>query len=331
VACNLFEEGLMNFHDLFAHFGDLTVDGLTKGSIYALVALGYTLVYGVLKLINFAHSEIFMVGTWVVLGTYSLFGVTDHSSAGLIAIAVPAALVFAAFGSAGTALAVERVAYRPLRKRNAPPLIFLITAIGCSLVLQELFGQAFHDLFGPPFGRAGVSMPTPIKTKELFSVGNLSVTNIQLIIIVSAIVMMVCLDQFVNRSRLGRGVRAVAQDPDTAALMGVNKERVIMLIFVLGGAMAGVAALLYELKYGFTKFDIGFLIGIKAFTAAVLGGIGNLRGALLGGLLLGVVEVYSSTLTSSNWEDVTAFVVLILVLLVRPTGLLGESLGKARA
>jgi branched-chain amino acid transport system permease protein len=199
------------------------------------------------------------------------------------------------------------------------------------MVLQELFGQAFHDLFGPPFGRAGVSIPTLITPKELITIGNTTITNIQFIIIVAAVVMMVGLDQFVNRSRLGRGVRAVAQDPDTASLMGVNRERVIMLIFVLGGAMAGVAAMLYEVKYGFTKFDIGFLIGIKAFTAAVLGGIGNLRGALLGGLLLGVVEVYSSTLTSSNWEDVTAFVVLILVLLFRPTGLLGESLGKARA
>lgn len=321
----------MNFHELFSNLGDLTVDGLAKGSIYALVALGYTLVYGVLKLINFAHSEIFMVGTWVVFGTYSMLGVSSSSSMPLILLALLLALVLAAAGSAGTALAVERVAYRPLRKRNAPPLIFLITAIGCSMVLQELFGQAFHDLFGPPFGRAGVSIPTLITPKELITIGNTTITNIQLIIIVAAVAMMVGLDQFVNRSRLGRGVRAVAQDPDTASLMGVNRERVIMLIFVLGGAMAGVAAMLYEVKYGFTKFDIGFLIGIKAFTAAVLGGIGNLRGALLGGLLLGVVEVYSSTLTSSNWEDVTAFVVLILVLLFRPTGLLGESLGKARA
>ncbi len=143
--------------------------------------------------------------------------------------------------------------------------------------------------------------------------------------------MMVALDKFVNQTRVGRGVRAVAQDPDTAALMGVNKDRVIMLIFILGGAMAGLAAMLYTLQFGITKFDIGFLIGIKAFTAAVLGGIGNLRGALVGGLLLGVVEVYSSTLFSSNWEDVTAFVVLVVVLMFRPTGILGESLGKARA
>jgi branched-chain amino acid transport system permease protein len=143
--------------------------------------------------------------------------------------------------------------------------------------------------------------------------------------------MMIALDFFINRTRLGRGVRAVAQNPDVAALMGINKDRVIMLIFMLGGAMAGGAALLHSIQYNITQFDIGFVLGLKAFTAAVLGGIGNLRGALLGGLLLGVVEVYAATVTSSNWEDVAAFVVLVVVLLFRPTGLLGESLGRARA
>jgi len=321
----------MNFHELFAHFGDLTVDGLTKGSIYALVALGYTLVYGVLKLINFAHSEVFMVGTWTVLGAYSLVGADEGSGVGLVILATLLAVVLAPLASAATALTVERVAYRPLRKKNAPPLIFRITAIGCSLVLTETFGQALHAIFGPPFGRAAVSIPSLIPEKEWISSTWITVSNTQVIVIVSAIVMMVGLDTFVNRSRLGRGVRAVAQDPDTAALMGVNQDRVIMLIFVLGGAMAGIAALLYTIRYDITKFDIGFLIGVKAFTAAVLGGIGNLRGALVGGLVLGVVEVYSSTLFSSNWEDVTAFVVLILVLMFRPTGILGESLAKARA
>jgi branched-chain amino acid transport system permease protein len=151
------------------------------------------------------------------------------------------------------------------------------------------------------------------------------------IIILGAILMMVALDFFVNKSRLGRGVRAVAQDPDTASLMGVNRERVIMLVFVLGGAMAGVAALLYTIQYDSTKFDVGFIIGLKAFTAAVLGGIGNLRGALVGGIILGIVEVYGSALWDSSWTNVFAFVVLVLVLMFRPTGLLGESLGKARA
>jgi branched-chain amino acid transport system permease protein len=154
---------------------------------------------------------------------------------------------------------------------------------------------------------------------------------VQVITVVAALVMMFGLDVFINRTRYGRGVRAVAQDPDTAALMGVNKDRVIALIFLLGGLLAGAAALLYCVRYGNTRFNVGFVLGLKAFTAAVLGGIGNLRGALLGGLLLGVVEVYAATLTSSAWEDVAAFVVLVVVLLFRPTGLLGESLGRARA
>jgi branched-chain amino acid transport system permease protein len=310
---------------------DNIVDGLTKGSIYALVALGYTLVYGVLKLINFAHSEVFMTGIWAVLGVYTALGVTGTSGAGALAVAVVLGFTGAVLASASMALAIERIAYRPLRKKNAPPLIYMITAIGCSLVLVETFGFVLRQFFGPPFGRALVSLPTVLPYKTWVSIGDVNISNIQIIIILSALIMMIGLDQFVNRSRLGRGVRAVAQDPDTAALMGVNKDRIIMLVFVIGGAMAGVAAFLHTLRFGIAKFDIGFLIGIKAFTAAVLGGIGNLRGALVGGLLLGVVETMSSSLISSNWEDVTAFVVLILVLMFRPTGLLGESLGKARA
>jgi branched-chain amino acid transport system permease protein len=305
--------------------------GLAQGAMIALVALGYTMVYGVLKLINFAHSEVFMVGIWSVLGVYTALGVTGNEGMGTLAIAVVLGFGGAVLASASMALAIERIAYRPLRKKNAPPLIYMITAIGCSLVLVETFGFVLAEFFGPPFGRALVSLPTVVPYNTWFTIGDVDISNIQVIIILSALIMMISLDQFVNRSRLGRGVRAVAQDPDTAALMGVNKDRIIMLVFIIGGAMAGVAAYLHTLRFGIAKFDIGFLIGVKAFTAAVLGGIGNLRGALVGGLLLGVVETMSSSLISSNWEDVTAFVVLILVLMFRPTGLLGESLGKARA
>jgi branched-chain amino acid transport system permease protein len=272
-----------------------------------------------------------MTGTWAVLGVYTALGVTSSSGIGMTALALVLGLVGAVAASALVALGVDRVAYRPLRKKNAPPLIYLITAIGCSLVLMETFGWVLKFLFGAPFGRALISLPTLVENKDVISFGSTTITNIQLIVVFGALVMMVALDTFVNKSRLGRGVRAVAQDPDTSALMGVNKDRVIMLVFVLGGAMAGVAAMLYELSFGITKFDIGFLIGIKAFTAAVLGGIGNLRGALVGGLLLGIVESFSSALFSSNWQDVTAFVVLVVVLMFRPTGILGESLGKARA
>ncbi len=321
----------MDFNALIDNLGGNTLNGLTRGSIYALVALGYTMVYGVLRLINFAHSEVFMVGTWTVLGVYTVLGVGTGTGLPMVILATLVALIAAAVVSASVALAVERIAYRPLRKKNAPPLIFLITAIGCSLVLVEIFGQALKYFFGSPFGRAPVSVPSPIQTTTLLMIGDVRITNTQVLIIFGAITMMIALDQFVNRSRLGRGVRAVAQDPDTAALMGVNQDRVIMLVFVLGGAMAGVAALLFTVQFDLTKFDIGFIIGVKAFTAAVLGGIGNLRGALVGGLLLGVVEVYASAVFDSSWSDVTAFVVLVLVLMFRPTGLLGESLGKARA
>ena len=323
----------MDFDALFSGLDRHTLDGITRGSIYALVALGYTMVYGVMKLINFAHSEVFMVGTWTVLGVYTVLGVSTGETLPVVIGATLLALLAAMIASAGTALAVERIAYRPLRKKGAPPLIFLITGIGCSLVLVETFGQVLKAFFGPPFGRVTVNVPSVIETKVVFTIPGLDlpVTNTRLLIIIGAIVMMVALDTFVNKSRLGRGVRAVAQDPDTASLMGVNQERVIMLVFVLGGAMAGVAALLFTVQYDITKFDIGFIIGIKAFTAAVLGGIGNLRGALVGGLLLGVVEVYASQIWDSSWTDVTAFIVLVLVLMFRPTGLLGESLGKARA
>jgi branched-chain amino acid transport system permease protein len=174
-------------------------------------------------------------------------------------------------------------------------------------------------------------MPTIIEQKNVITFGDTGISNVQLIVFVSALAMMVGLDQFINRTRYGRGVRAVAQNPETAALMGVNQDRVIMLIFVLGGIMAGAAAVLWSMRFGITSNAIGFVLGLKAFTAAVLGGIGNLRGALVGGLFLGVIEVWGATLYSSAWEDVIAFVVLVVVLMFRPTGLLGESLGRARA
>jgi branched-chain amino acid transport system permease protein len=323
----------VDFDALFSGLDRHTLDGITRGSIYALVALGYTMVYGVMKLINFAHSEVFMVGTWTVLGVYTLLGVSSGAGIVMVIGATLLALVAAMLASAGTALAVERIAYRPLRKKGAPPLIFLITGIGCSMVLFETFGQVLKFFFGPPFGRVLVDVPIVLQTKVLFTIPgvDLEISNTRLIIIFGAIAMMLALDTFVNKSRLGRGVRAVAQDPDTASLMGVNQDRVIMLVFMLGGAMAGVAALLYTIQYDSTKFDVGFIIGVKAFTAAVLGGIGNLRGALVGGLLLGIVEVYASAVWDSSWQNVFAFVVLVLVLMFRPTGLLGESLGKARA
>jgi len=325
-------------NNLIDHLGQHTVDGVAKGSIYALVALGYTLVYGVLRLINFAHSEVFMVGTYAILVTYTLIDVQQYPA---LTVAIPVALLgllVAGLASGGVALAVERAAYLPLRRKNAPPLIFLITAIGLSLILVEIFGFILPKYLGrvlpEVFARqraASLSVPYLFENRPVITIGGTSISTIHIIVIVSAVLMMVGLDLFINRTRYGRGVRAVAQSPQTAALMGVNQDRVIMLIFVLGGVMAGAAALLWTIRIGNTQSAIGFVIGLKAFTAAVLGGIGNLRGALLGGVVLGVVEVYAATLTTSAWEDVFAFILLVVVLMFRPTGLLGESLGRARA
>ncbi|WP_373872577.1 branched-chain amino acid ABC transporter permease [Actinoplanes couchii] len=316
----------MDFDGLIRNFPDLTMTGLEQGAIYALVALGYTLVYGVLRLINFAHSEVFMIGTFTTMWVWGWMGIDQNTkidSVGQMVMLIVIGLVAGAAASAVTAVTVEVVAYRPLRRRNAPPLAFLITAIGASLFLAEMIGIFTKRApFGPP---------RIIEPAVAFAIGPFKVTNTQILVLLVALLMMAALDQFVNRSRMGKGIRAVAQDPDTAALMGINKNRIILLVFVLGGAMAGVAALLWNVRYGFTKFNVGFLIGLKAFSAAVLGGIGNLRGALLGGLLLGVVENYASGLFGGEWKDFTGFVLLVILLMFRPTGLLGESLGRARA
>ncbi|MGW4501038.1 branched-chain amino acid ABC transporter permease [Micromonospora sp. NPDC004336] len=316
----------MNFDGLFSNFGELTTTGLTQGAIYALVALGYTLVYGVLRLINFAHSEVFIAGAFAALWTWNGFGLNQDSQVsgfGTIVLYLLVAMVVAAVASAGTATVIERVAYRPLRKRNAPPLAFLITAIGASIAIAEAFG-VWTD-------RRPQGAPALVSSKPLFEVAGVPIDAIQLLTIGAALVMMIGLDMFINRSRVGRGIRAVAQDANTAALMGVNKDRIIMMVFIAGGAMAGVAGLLYDVRIQTLTYSVGFLLGLKAFTAAVLGGIGNLRGALLGGLLLGVVENYASGLFGSEWKDFAAFALLVVLLMFRPTGLLGESLGRARA
>lgn len=316
----------MHFSGLIDNFGPLTVTGLAQGAIYALFALGYTLVYGVLRLINFAHSEVFMVGTYAALISWGWFGLDQNSptpsTAGVIAYLL-LGLLAAIVVSGITALIVELVAYRPLRRRNAPPLAFLITAIGASLVISEAVGVVTH--------RNIRGVPPLIHPASVIKLGNTTITNLQLLIVALSLVMMFALDRFVNGTRLGRGIRAVAQSPDSAALMGVNKNRVISLVFLIGGLMAGIAAVMYVLKIGDTRYDAGFNLGIVAFTAAVLGGIGNLRGALVGGLLLGVAENYGAGLFGTQWLHVVAFILLIIILMFRPSGLLGESLGRARA
>jgi len=325
---------------LLNHFWEFTITGLAFGAIYALIALGYTLVYGVLRLINFAHSEVFMYGSFAAVWALLALGATGATGFGVVGFLI-VGFAAAMIVSAAVALGLEFVAYRPLRKRNSPPLIALISAIGASFALSEAmglrdkplkwFGQegSLQQYLGRP--REASPFPLPIDTVRLFRIGDYQVSNKDLIVLGAALVMMVVLDQFVRRSRLGRGIRAVAQDPEAAALMGVNRDRVIRLTFVLGGAMAGAAAMMYLIKVGQTRYNAGFLLGVKAFTAAVLGGIGNLRGALLGGFVLGVAENYGQAIFGGEWKDVVAFTLLVVILLFRPTGLLGESLGKARA
>lgn len=308
---------------LVTQFWPSTIDGLTIGSIYALVALGYTLVYGVLRLINFAHSEVFMVGTFATLFTLHAVDLTGPPGGFVLLGVLLLCLASAVVASAATAVVLERIAYRPLRRRGASRLAALISAIGASLFIQELFALRY--------GRDNLPFPRLMQKSALFHIGTGTVRNDKALVFVAAVVMALALDRFVNRSRLGRGVRATAQDPETAVLMGVNIDRVVMLTFLMGGAMAGVAALLHSVFFEVTKYQIGFLLGIKAFTAAVLGGIGNLRGALVGGLALGLIENYGASVWGSQWKDVIAFTVLVAMLMLRPTGLLGETLSRARA
>lgn len=364
-------------------FWDLTVTGLALGSIYALVALGYTLVYGVLRLINFAHSEIFMVGTFGALLASTQFlnvplledgNYPYRTGMTLIIFLVFIMLIAMLFSGVG-AVVLERVAYRPLRGngdafgavvlafltafvlslvfvdeakinliiallatapisiaylrffkqgRKAPRLAFLISAIGASTAIAEAVGVWSAN------GRDQYQTPRLLEKKTLFTMFGTDVRIDYVIVIVGALLMMTALTLFVNKTRLGRGVRAVAQDAETSRILGVNVDLIIIVTFALGGVMAGGAAMLFTLVYDQTRFNIGFILGVKSFTAAVLGGIGNLKGALLGGLLLGLVENYGSAIFGGQWKDVIAFAVLLIVLMFRPTGLLGESLGKAR-
>ncbi|AKK28290.1 branched-chain amino acid ABC transporter permease [Mycobacterium sp. EPa45] len=327
-----------NIDNLRDGFWQLTIDGLSWGAIYALVAVGYTLVFGVLRLINFAHSEIFMFG---MFGAYFcldlILGFTPSGNAYskgvlLTVLYLGIAMLFAMLVSGSAAMGLEMVAYRPLRRRNARPLTFLITAIGMSFVLQEFVHFVLPKII-KGYGGSNAQQPVIlVQPKTQFHVFGATVSNVTLVIVAAALVLAALTDIAINRTKFGRGIRAVAQDPTTATLMGVSRERIILTTFLIGGLLAGAAALLYTVKVpqGII-YSGGFLLGIKAFSAAVLGGIGNLRGALLGGLVLGIMENYGQAVFGTQWRDVVAFVLLVLVLLIRPTGILGESLGKARA
>ena len=311
--------------DWFQQLPQNFVIGLEQGSVYSLVALGYTLVYGVLQLINFAHSEVFMAGGF---GSYlvvdRIVGTKHHLSGMMVPFTVLAGMVSGAIVGATIAWLLEKVAYKPLRRSGAPKLAFLISAIGASLFLSNLAGKLFNRL--PTNG-----FPEYFNTDRIvLRIGSAHVNLLVLIIIVTAIVMMLFLDSLVSRTKLGRGIRAVAEDAPTAALMGIDIDKTISRTFVIGGALAGVAGFLYGTAFGVGNL-MGFTPGVKAFAAAVLGGIGNIRGAMIGGLILGEAEVLISSLSfvGAQWNDVVSFVVLVLILLIRPTGILGERLGRA--
>jgi branched-chain amino acid transport system permease protein len=304
------------------------VSGLSQGSIYGLIALGYTMVYGVLRFINFAHGEVFMSGAMI-----GFFVATWLDDAGIWTSASPLSLILVLLASvitsAGITMVLERVAYRPLR--GSPRLVPLITSIGASFFLQ----YAFLGLFGG----AQKSYPLMPMLQGKVSILGFNINKIQLVVIITAIVMMAILYYFVERTKTGKSIRAVSEEPEIAALMGINVNRVIVTTFAVGGIMAGVAAVLYVMTFNQVSPFTGFIPGIKAFTAAVLGGIGNIVGAMLGGLLLGIVESIGPILVLSGLgipaphqlKDVVAFTVLVLVLIFRPTGILGERLAEEKA
>jgi branched-chain amino acid transport system permease protein len=299
--------------------------GLTRGSMYALIALGYTLVYGVLQLLNFAHSEVFMSGAFgSFIVVHAVVGDGKNTPGWAAPLVILIGLLSGALTGAIVAWTLERVAYRTLRKRGAPKLAFLISAIGASFFLSQLAGKLFNRFHNNSF-------PTYFdKDKRLFSIASAEIHVFQVVIIGSAVVMMFFLDRLVSRTKLGRGIRAVAEDAPTAALMGIDIDKTISRTFVIGGALAGAAGFLFGTAFTFYN-TVGFDQGTKAFAAAVLGGIGNIRGAMIGGLILGLVEALVPPIPNIGiqWTDVVAFVVLVAVLIFRPTGILGERLGRA--
>jgi branched-chain amino acid transport system permease protein len=308
---------------------DIVIFGIAQGSMYALIAIGYTLVYGVLFMINFAHGEFFMSG----IMTATVFIATPLAASGfldrqpilsLLIIALVAMTV-----SVGIALLTERVAYRPLRK--APRLVPLITAIGASFFWQYFFAGLY--------GSQVVPFPVPEQLKGTVSMLGTEVLKTHLLVIVTTVVMLIGLNFFIIRTKTGKSIRAVAEDKDAAALMGINVDRAVSITFATGAAMAGVAGLLFAVVFRQVHFFMGFFPGIKAFTAAVLGGIGSIPGAAIGGLVLGLIESIGPSLfleglgipAPHQLKDVIAFVMLVLVLIFRPQGIMGERLSEKKA
>ncbi len=293
------------------YFGELFFSGLTRGSIYALLALGYTMVYGILQLINFAHGEIYMIGAFTALIVASVLTVKGFSSIAILVLAAVVAVVY----SAAYGYTVEKIAYKPLRQ--APRLSPLISAIGMSIFLQNYIMLAQTSDFLP--------YPNLLPPIPLFNRFSNIIGPSELSIVLTSAILMILLTLFIKFTKTGKAMRATAQDKEMAMLVGVNVNRVISTTFIIGSALAAIGGILIASHTGRINFYIGFSAGIKAFTAAVLGGIGSIPGAMLGGLVLGLAESFATGYISSDYEDVFAFALLVLILIFKPSGLLGRA------
>jgi len=295
-----------------------TINGLTRGAVFALIALGYTMVYGIIELINFAHGDVFMLGLFISLAWFTMLGVTRTLTGWQLVTLLPLVFLLTMLTTAVLNVAIDRVAYRPLRgsRRLAP----LITAIGVSFMLENVAllwkgpaPIAYPDVF-----------PSVDIIREWFGADSaIFITTKDLFVVAAAIPLLLALQYFVNRTRWGKAMRATAQDRETAATMGINVERTIVLTFFVGGALAGAAGLIQGMYYNIGQWWMGYQAGLRAFTAAVLGGIGNMPGAALGGLMIGFLSAWSDQYISARWTNAIVFAILILVLVFRPQGLLG--------
>jgi branched-chain amino acid transport system permease protein len=289
------------------------INGLTLGGVYAIIAIGYTMVYGILELINFAHGEIYMLGAYLGIIFLGFFTVTGLTAASLPLALILTAILTIPFCSA-YGFTMEKVAYKPLR--NAPRLSPLISAIGVSIFLQNyvmLTQGATDKVFPQRFGEAG------------FQFMNVNVTYLQAMIILVSGLLMFFLHLFIHKTRMGKAMRATAQDKTMAALVGINVDSIISVTFIIGAGLAAMAGIMVAAYYGLVNYFIGYIAGIKAFTAAVLGGIGNIPGAMLGGIILGLVESTGAAYISSEYKDAYAFIILIIILLIKPSGILGRT------
>jgi branched-chain amino acid transport system permease protein len=312
-------------HDLSAdgsltRIGNNLKDGISNGAIWALVALGYTMVYGIVELINFAHGEVFMIGSFIAFAAFGWLGLDLTTAIPLLILGLVLTLLISAIASGTLNAMIEKVGYRPLR--DAPKLAPLITAVGFSFILQNV-GVLW-------LGGSQVSVPDLISSQKLlFEVGGIDITNGDALSILTTVPLVIGLTMFIDRTRMGKAMRATAQDPDAARLMGIDVDKTISATFLIGGLMAGAAGLIYALYQTTIWFHQGFEAGLIAFTAAVMGGIGNLRGAVVGGLIIGCIQQISDNRIGPEWTPVIVFAFLVLVMVVRPRGLLGEETRQA--